>query len=148
MAFQYGVAIRNARLNVFNGQANPVVAQGGIVGNAALLRIYSGAEPADCGTAASGTLLCEITLPSNWLAAASGGQVAKNGAWSGTGAAGAGAGTNAGYFRIYDSGGTTCHIQGNITATGGGGDATLDNINIAQNQTVTFSSFQITAANA
>jgi hypothetical protein len=82
------------------------------------------------------------------MAAASAGAVAKTGVWSGTGAAGAGAGTNAGYFRITDSAGTTCHVQGNITATGGGGDMTLDNISIAQNQTVTVSGFSITAGNA
>src|ERR1043166_1828447 len=102
MAFQYGVAVRNARLNVFNGQSNPVVAQNGIVGNAALLRLYSGSEPADCATSASGTLLCEMTLPSNWLGAASSGVASKAGTWSGTGASGASTGTNAGYFRIYD----------------------------------------------
>mgnify|MGYP000992978288 FL=1 len=78
------------------------------------------------------------------MAAASGGSKAKSGTWSNTASA---AGT-AGYFRIYDSTGTTCHMQGSVTATGGGGDLQLDNVSIANGQTVTISTFSITDANA
>jgi hypothetical protein len=138
MAVQYSVAVRNAKLDTFETTA----------GTSAKLRIYSGAKPADCATAASGTLLVEMALPSDWMSAASGGVKAKTGTWSGTGAAGAGAGTNAGYFRIVDTAGTTTHMQGTVTAAGGGGDMTLDNISIAQNQTVTVNTFSITEGNA
>jgi hypothetical protein len=93
-------------------------------------------------------MLCEITLPSDYLAAASSGSKAKSGTWSGTGHANAGAGTNAGYFRVYDSAGTTCHIQGSVTATGGGGDMQLDNVSIASGQTVTVNTFTLTSANS
>jgi hypothetical protein len=51
------------------------------------------------------------------------------------------------FFRIYDSGGTNCHMQGTVTATGGGGDMTLDNNSIANAQTVNVNSFQITSGN-
>ena len=54
----------------------------------------------------------------------------------------------AGHFRLLDSGGTTCHAQGTVTATGGGGDLTLDNTSIASGQSVTITSFTLTAGNA
>lgn len=57
MAIQLSVAARNARLDSIETT----------ISTAAKLRIYSGAMPADCATAASGTLLCEMTLPrSRW----------------------------------------------------------------------------------
>ena len=61
--------------------------------------------------------------------------------------AGSAAGT-AGYFRIKDSTNTTCHMQGTVTLTGGGGDMTMDNTNIASGQSITVNSFNLTAGNA
>jgi hypothetical protein len=66
------------------------------------------------------------------------GQKTKLGTWSGTAS---GSGTAASW-RIYDSGGTVCGIQGNTT------DMTFDNTNIASGQTVTVSTFTLTAGNA
>lgn len=133
MSLQYGTAVRNARLDVVEST----------IGVSALLQMFTGAAPANCGTADSGTKLIEITLPSDWMANASGGTKAKSGTWSGTVIA---AGT-AGYFRIKDSTGTTCGIQGTVTATGGGGDLTLDNAVLAIGQVLTESSFTLTAGN-
>jgi hypothetical protein len=48
---------------------------------------------------------------------------------------------------MYDTGGT-CHAQGSVTATGGGGDLTLDNVNIASGQTVSVATWAFTDANA
>lgn len=138
MALQYSVAVRNARLDSVETT----------VGTAPLLRLYSGSAPANAAAAATGTMLCQMTLPSNWLADASSGTKALAGSWSGTGDAGAGSGTNAGYFRIYESTGTTCHLQGTVTGSGSGGDIELDNVSIASGQAVSVSSFQITAGNA
>lgn len=134
MAIQQSIAVANARLDAIETTA----------GVSAKLRIYSGAQPANCAAARSGTLLCEMTLPSDWLAAASAGAKAKSGTWSGTGAA---AGT-AGHFAIMDSAGTTCHMQGSITATGGGGDMTLDNTSIAVSQAISVTTFTLTDGNA
>jgi hypothetical protein len=134
MVVQLSVAGRNARLDALET----------VGGTAVLLRLYTGAQPANCGAAASGTLLCTMTLPSDWLAAASGGAKAKSGTWSGTGAA---AGTAA-HFRIWDSSGTNCLAQGSVTATGGGGDMTLDNAVIAVSQSITVNTFTLTDANA
>jgi len=135
MALQYSVTVRNAQLDAVETT----------VGTAPLLRIYSGSAPANCAAAASGTLLAEMTLPSDWMAAASSGSKALSGTWQDSSANATG---TAGHFRLYDSGGTTCHAQGTVTATGGGGDLTLDNTSIASAQSVTITSFTITAGNA
>lgn len=134
MALQYSVTVRNAQLDAVETT----------VGTAPLLRIYSGSAPANCAAAASGTLLAEATLPSDWMAAASSGSKALSGTWQDASANATG---TAGHWRLYDSGGTTCHAQGTVTATGGGGDMTLDNTSIASGQSVTITSFTITAGN-
>jgi hypothetical protein len=135
MAVQLSVAVRNARLDAIETT----------IGTSAVLRIRSGAPPATCATADSGTLLAEMSLPSSWMADAASGSKAISGTWQDLSANAAG---TAGHFRIYDSGGTVCGIQGTITATGGGGDMTLDNTSIASGQQVTITSFTLTDANS
>lgn len=134
MALQYSVTVRDNQLDQVEATA----------GTAALVKIYSGAAPSNCAAAVTGTLLATITLPTDWMANAASGSKSMTGTWSTTAAA---AGT-AGYFRIYDSTGTTCHVQGTCSATGGGGDLTFDNATFASGQTVNITSFTITAGNA
>lgn len=138
MALQYSTTLRNNQLDQVEVTA----------GASARLRIYTGAQPANCAAAASGTLLIDMTLPADWMAAASGGVKSLQGLWTATGEAGAGAGANAGHFRIWDSGVTTCHLQGDVTHTSGAGILKLDNINIAASQHVTVASFDLTGGNA
>lgn len=138
MSVQYSVTLRNSQLDLVESTT----------GATALLRLYSGSVPANCAAAASGTLLCTITLPSDWMNAASAGAKTLLGTWSGTGDAGAGSGTAAGYFRVLDSSGVTTHLQGTVTVTGGGGDLTVDNTSIASAQLISISAFTITALNA
>ena len=133
-ALQLSVSARNARLDAIETT----------VGTSPILRIRSGSAPADCATADSGTVLAEMTLPSDWMAAASSGSKAKSGTWSDSSANATG---TAAHFRIYDSGGSTCHLQGTVTATGGGGDLTLDNTSIASGQVVSVSTFTLSDAN-
>jgi hypothetical protein len=135
---QFGDLLRNARLDAFEATIN----------TAPKLRIMSGAMPANCAAGDAGTMLCEMALPSDYMNPAATGSKTKLGTWSGTGDAGAGAGTNAGYFRIKNTAGSVVHCQGDITATGGGGAMTLDNINIASGQTVTVTTFTLTDGNA
>jgi hypothetical protein len=135
MAVQLSVAVRNARLDSIETN----------IGTSAVLKIRSGAQPATCATADSGTVLATLSLPVDWMAAASSGSKALSGTWQDLSADATG---TAGHFRIYDSGGTVCGIQGSITATGGGGDMTLDNTSIATGQQVTITSFTLTDANA
>lgn len=135
MAIQLSVSVRNARLDSIETT----------IGASAILRIRTGAPPATCATADAGTVLAEMTLPADWMAAASAGAKALSGTWQDLSANAAG---TAGHFRIYDSGGTTCHLQGTVTATGGGGDMELDNTSIASSQQVTITAFTLTDGNA
>lgn len=135
MALQYSTTVRNAQLDAFETA----------IGTSAVLKIRTGAAPANCATADSGTVLATINLPSDWMAAASSGSKAKSGTWEDTSADATG---TAAHWRLYASDGTTCHAQGTITATGGGGDMTLDNTSIASGQTVTVTSFTISAGNS
>jgi hypothetical protein len=134
MAFQLSVTVRNAMLDAIETA----------VGVTPYLDLRTSTQPADCAAADSGTELSHTALPSDWMAAASGGTKAKAGTWTGTGAA---AGT-AGHFRLKDSTDTTCHMQGSVTATGGGGQMELDNVVIAASQAITYSTFTLTAPNA
>lgn len=134
MAFQLSVACRNGMLDSLETT----------IGTQPYLDLRSGAQPADCSQADAGTEIWHYQLPSDWLAAASGGSKAKSGTWSGT----ADAAGDAGHFRIKESTDTTCHGQGSVTATGGGGDMEIDNVTIASGQSITVSTFTITAGNA
>lgn len=135
MAIQLSTAVRNAQLDIWETT----------ISTTPKLQIRTGAQPANCAAADSGTLLCEITLPSDWMNAASGGTKTLLGTWSGTGVAA----DVAAHFRLKDSAGTTCHMQGTVTVTGGG-DATIDSTDasIAIGQTVNVTSFTLTAANS
>jgi len=132
MALQYSVAVRDAMNDTMEST----------IGTAPTLEIRTGAVPANCAAADSGSVLVSVTLPSDWLAASSSGAKAKAGTWSNTAS---GTGT-AGHFRI--KAGATCHIQGTITATAGGGDMTLDSTSITSGQTFTVNSYSVTRANA
>jgi hypothetical protein len=135
MAVQLSVAVRNARLDAIETS----------IGTSAVLKIRTGAAPANCGTADSGTVLATLNLPSDWMAAASSGSKAKSGTWEDLTADNTG---TAAHFRVYASDGTTCGIQGTVTATGGGGDMTLDNTSIASGQAVSITTFTLTDANS
>lgn len=138
MALFYSDSIRNAQLDAVETT----------ISTAPIMRIYSGSVPAnESASLGAATLLAEGTLPSDWMAAASSGSKAKSGTWTLTGQSGAGSGTAGTFFRIFASDGTTPHIQGSVSATGGGGDLTLDNNSIANAQSVTISSFTLTAGN-
>lgn len=138
MAISYSATVKNARLD----QVETTIS------TAPLLRVYNGTAPADADAALSGnTLLAEGALPSDWMAAASGGTKAKAGVWTLTGQAGAGAGTAGTFFRVYNSAGSVCHVQGTFTASGGGGDMTIDNNSIANAQSITVNTFTLTSGN-
>lgn len=135
MAVQLGTTVRNARLDTIEST----------IGTAPILRIRTGAPPANCAAADSGTVLAEMTLPSDWMAAAASGAKALSGTWQDTSANAAGV---ADHFRIYDSGGSTCHLQGTVGLTGSGSDLELDNDNIGSGQQVTITAFTLTDGNA
>lgn len=133
MAVQLSVAARNARLDAIETEA----------GTSAILKIRTGAQPADCATADSGTVLATLNLPSDWMAAASGGTKAKSGTWQDATADNTG---TAGHWRLYKNDGTTCVAQGSCGQ--GSGDLSLDNTSIVAGQSVTVNTFTLTDGNA
>jgi hypothetical protein len=134
MAFQFSIATRNAWLDAIE------VA----IGASAKLELWTGAKPANCAAAPTGTKLASVACPADYLAAAVNGSKLLAGAWSFVGLAAG----DAGYFRLVDNTGATCHVQGSVTATGGGGDMTIDNVNIAVGQAGSVTAFTITAGGA
>lgn len=135
MPFQFSTAARNASLDAIETA----------IGASPILRIRTGAPPANCAAARTGTVLATMNLPADWMAAAASGSKALSGTWQDAAADAAG---TAGHFEIMDSSGTTCHVQGTVTATGGGGDMEIQNTNIAAGQSITVTAFAINAGGA
>ena len=127
MTYQYGTNLKNAKLNAINTD----------LGSTSTMKIFSGAEPANCAASDPSGLLATLSLPASPFAAASGGAVALTGTWS----AAASASGTAASWRIYDSS-AVCQIQGNTT------DLTLSpSTSITSGQTVTITTFTITSGN-
>lgn len=135
MAVKMSVAVRNGLLDAIETA----------IGTGAVMKLRTGAPPTNITDADSGTVVATLTLPSDWMAAASGGTKALSGTWQD---ASADAGGTVAHFRIYASNGTTQHIQGTVTDTGGGGDLTLDNSVVTTGQSITITTFTLTAPNA
>ena len=127
MTFQYGATLRN-------NQVSQIQTTVGATGS---LKIFSGAEPANCAAADPVGLLATIALPATFLTSA-GGVTTIAGTWS---VAASATGTAASW-RMYD-GSAVCHVQGNTTT-----DLVLNNQSITSGQTVTVTSFSVTAGNA
>lgn len=106
------------------------------------LILRTGAPPANCAAVDSGTFLAILTLPSDWVGAASAGTVTiANGPWTGTGAAGG----TIGHYRLKTNAATSTdntgvtHEQGNVSVSGG--DLNLDNLVVATGQTINITSW-------
>ena len=127
MAFQYGAVLRNNQVSQIQTS----------IGASGTLKIFSGAEPANCAAADPTGLLATIVLPAAFLTSA-GGVTTLAGVWS---VAASATGTAAS-FRMYDAG-LVCHVQGNTTT-----DLVLNNTSIATGQTVSVTAFTVTAGNA
>ena len=133
MAIQLSTSVRNARLDAIEST----------IGTSPILKIRTGAQPANCAAASTGTVLATITLPSDWAAAASSGSKALSGTWQDSSADATG---TAAHFEILDSGGSTCHMRGSVGTSGA--DLNLDSTSITSGQSVTITSFTITDANS
>lgn len=134
MTVNYSDTVRNAKLDAYESA----------IGASAIMRIRTGAKPANCAAADSGSVLATLNLPADWMAAASGGSKAKSGTWEDLSADNTG---TAGHYRIYNSAGSVCHEQGSITLTAGGGDMTVDNTNFQAGQGFTITAFSKTDGN-
>lgn len=129
MAIQMSVAVRNAILDAIETT----------IGATAVLKIRTGAAPANCAAADTGTVLVTMTLPADYMNAASSGSKTKLGTWQDASADATG---TAAHFRLYESTGVTCHLQGTVGQ--GSGDLSLDNTSIVATQTVTINTFTFT----
>jgi len=131
MAIQLSVAVRNAKLDAVETA----------IGTAPTLELRSGAQPANCAAADSGTLLASMALPSDWMAAAAAGGKGLAGTWQDPAADAAG---TIAHFRIKQ--GATCHMQGSVGV--GSGDLEVDNDSVGVGQQVTITAFDLTEGNA
>lgn len=134
MAIQMSVALRNARLDAITTA----------VGNAGLIEIRTGSQPANCAAADSGTLLATLTGASPFAAGAASGVLTVG---TITQDSGADATNTAAHYRLKTSGGT-CVMQGTVTATGGGGDMTFTTVSFVTGEPISMTSWTITEPGA
>lgn len=100
------------------------------------IEIRTGTQPADPDSAASGTLLCTITLPTPALSVA-GAVMSKAGTWADSAIATA----TAGWARIKNAAGTKWI---DVSVAEAGADLTIDDDAIVSGGIVTVTSFSIT----
>ena len=129
---QYSVTVNNAKLDAIETA----------IGVSAILKIRTGSAPANCAAADSGTVLATVNLPSDWMAAAASASKAKSGTWADASADATG---TAAHFRVYDSSGTVCHIQGTYGLSGT--DMIGDSVSFTAGQSFTINTFTLTAGN-
>ena len=131
MAVQLSTAVRNARLDAIETT----------ISTSPTLEIRTGSVPANCAAADGGTVLATLTLPSDWMAAASGGAKALSGTWQDTSADATG---TAAHFRIKQ--GATCHIQGTVGTSGT--DMIVDSVSFTAGQQFTVTAFTLSDGNS
>ena len=133
MATQFSVARRNARAD----------ASETAIGASPKFQLRTGAPPANCAAADTGTLLLEVTLGADWSPNAVGGVKTFTTPFGGTAAA-----TGAiGHYRLKDNAGTTCHEQGTAGTTGT--DIITDAASVSSvGQTINVTSWTQTEGNA
>lgn len=134
MALQYSTTHRTNAMSDIATQA----------GSSAVIKIWSGSPPATCATADTGTLLVTLTGNASGLGTASSGVLTFSSITSGT----AGNTGTAGYFRVYPSAATSTNavLQGTVGTAGT--DMIIASTSISSGQTVSISSWTITAFGA
>ena len=131
MALQYSVAVNNGRLDSIETT----------IGTSPTLEIRTGAVPANCAAASTGTVLATLALPADWMNAAASGVKTKLGTWQDASADATG--NPAAHFRIFQ--GATCHMQGTYGTSGT--DMIGDSVSFTAGQSFTITAFSQTAAN-
>lgn len=131
MATQYSLTQRTAQMSSLNTG----------IGINAVIKIFSGTVPANCGTADTGTLLVTFAGNATAFGTVTGQVLTASAVANATGAA---TGT-AGYYRIYPAAATTTNAITQGTCGTTGTDMILTNTSIATGQTCVFSSLTVTA---
>lgn len=130
----FSTPVRNALLDAIEAA----------IGVSPILKLRSGASPADGDVVSTGTVIATMNLPADWMAAASGGSKSLLGTWQDLAADAAG---TVGHYELCKSDGTPA-IRGSVTGSGGGGDVTLDNVTVNLGQAISITSFTLVAPNA
>lgn len=134
MALGLHLTLRNNMLDEITARA----------GGFAILRIYSGTQPATSG--AETTILAQLTCNATFAPAATNGILTLNNIGSDNSANANGTAT---WFRIYAQDATTIVLDGTVsTVAAGTGDLQLDSTTINTGGTVAISTATITAGNA
>lgn len=134
MAIQYSLTHRTNAMSQLNTD----------IGASAVIKIFTGSAPANCGTADTGTLLVQFAGNAGGFGSASGGVLTASAVANATASA---TGT-AGYFRIYPTAATTTNAVVQGTCGTSGTDMILTNTSIANGQTCSFTSLTVTAFGA
>jgi hypothetical protein len=135
MALQFSVAVRNARLAAIETT----------VGAAPTIQIRTGAAPANCAAADSGTVLATLALPSDWMGAPSAGVVDLLGTWQDPSSDATG---TAAHWRL--KAGSTCHAQGTVGIFDAQNpkDMIVTSVDFVATQPFQVTQFQLTEGNA
>lgn len=131
MAIQYSLTHRTAAMSTLNTD----------IGINAVIKVFTGAAPANCGTADTGTLLVTFAGNAGGFGSAAS-QVLTASAVAAATAAGTG---TAGYFRIYPAAATTTNAVVQGTCGLSASDMILTNTSIVFGQTCNFTSLTVTA---
>lgn len=131
---QLSTACRNAALDAIETT----------IGTFPTLKLFSGSPPSNCAAADSGSLRASFVMGSNWAQAASEGS--KDFVTVGGVVTAAFARGSIGHYRLYDSSGV-CHMQGTVTAPGGGGDMILTEATVTTPRQLNIMSWVVTDNN-
>ncbi len=129
---KYSTALKNRRLDAITTE----------VGNAGIVRVYSGVKPANVAAAITGTILSEHTCGSPFAPAASGGILTPTTPTADTSANNSGTAT---HYRLFKSDGTTAVMDGTVGTSDA--DMLMANTVVAAGGVVTPVSWTITSAN-
>jgi hypothetical protein len=129
---KYAVTTKNAKLDAITTA----------IGNAGILKIYAGSQPANPDAGDGGaTVLATLTCGSPFAAGAASGVLTASAITQDSSADGTG---TAAWFRITTSGGTA-KVDGTVGTSGT--DLILDSVSITATQVVSVTSLTITSAN-
>lgn len=128
MTVQISDALANAMLDAWETA----------IGVSPIMRLRTGAQPVNVAAASTGTVVATIPLPADFMTNAAARSKALQGTWQDASADAAG---TVGHYEIVGSNGSTRMEQGSVTATGGGGDMTIDNVVVAAGQQITITAF-------
>jgi hypothetical protein len=134
MTFQVADFIANAMLDAYESA----------IGASPILRLRTGAAPANLAAASTGTVVATMNLPADFMASAAARAKAMSGTWEDLSADNAG---TVGHYEIVKADGTTRCEQGSVTPTGGGGDMTIDNVVVAAGQKISVTAFSKSMTN-